>query len=317
MIIRQPGEIFPGFYALYPIDVPVFLLDGRHPAVFDAGFSCLGGWYADQISKILDDRGPDFSFITHSHFDHLGAVSVLKKRFPGMKICAHEKVGQILQRDSAVERIRMLNHAGADSVAAYGVETIGREPFEPFAVDRFLAAGDEIEISDGLTVRVYYTPGHTRDCLSFYIPEKKTLIASEALGIPDYTGYVVTDFLVDYDLYMDSMRALSELEVDVLCFGHSYVYTENDARTHIPKAIKYAEEFFSQVATCLAEEMGDVERVKQRIRAIEYDCKTGSKQPEPAYLLNLEARIAAVQRRLAAGAEPIVTAERNRESSGS
>ena len=45
----------------------------------------------------------------------------------------------------------------------------------------------------------------------------------------------------------------------------------------------------------------DLERVMQRVKAMEYDCKTGSKQPEPAYLLNLQARIAAVQRRLGNG----------------
>ncbi len=301
MIIRQSSEIFPGFFALYPIDVPAFLLDGRYPAVFDAGFSCLGGWYADQINNLLEGRSPGFCFITHSHFDHLGAVSVLKNRFPDMRICAHENVGRILEKDSAVERIRMLNKAGLESVASYGVETISREPFEPFTVDQCLAAGDEIKIADDLTIRVFHTPGHTRDCLSYYIPEKKTLIASEALGIPDYTGYVVTDFLVDYDLYLDSMRSLMDLDVEVLCFGHGYVYTGEDAAEHIPRAMKYAEEFFSLVQTCLAEEAGDLERVIQRVKAVEYDCKTGSKQPEPAYLLNLQARIAAVQRRLGHG----------------
>lgn len=299
MIIRQSSEIFPGFHVLYPIDVPIFLLDGRHPAVFDAGFACLGGWYADQIRTTLNGRSPEFCFITHSHFDHLGAVSALKNDFPEMRICAHENVGKILQKDSAVERIRMLSSAGAASVAEYGLDTTAGDHFDPFALDRSLAGGDEIEVAEDLTVRVYYTPGHTRDCLSYYIPEKKTLIASEALGIPDYTGYVFTDFLVDYDLYVDSMRALRDLEIDVLCFGHGFVYTEQDAREHIPKALTSAEKFFSLVTTCLAEEGDDTERVMQRVKAFEYDGKTGSKQPEPAYLLNLQARIAAVRRRLA------------------
>lgn len=302
MIIQQSGEIFPGFHALYPLDVPIFLLDGDHPSLFDGGFTCLSRLYANQVRRILGDRDPGYCFVTHSHFDHLGAVSIFKKYFPDMKICAHEKVGDILKRDTAVERIRMLNSAGAASVAEYGFDAFDSEPFEPFSLDRCLEAGDEIPIADGLTVRVYHTPGHTRDCLSYYIPERKTLIASEALGIPDYTGYVVTDFLVDYDLYMDSMRLLSGLELDVLCFGHSYIYTGKHAGEYIPKAMRHAEAFFSLVETCLAEEKGDISRVKQRLRAFEYDNKTGSKQPEPAYLLNLEARILAVKKRLAAAA---------------
>jgi 2-aminobenzoylacetyl-CoA thioesterase len=300
LIIQQSGEVLPGFHVLYPADVPVFLLDGDQPVLFDAGFSCLARMYEGQIRRILGDRGPAWCCLTHSHFDHLGSAPYFRKRFPGLAVCAHEKVGGILRRDSAVERIRMLNSAGASSVADYGVDIAEVEPFESFALDRVLKAGDEIPVAEGLTVRVYYTPGHTRDCLSYYLPEKKTLIASEALGIPDYTGYVVTDFLVDYDLFMDSMRSLNDLDVEVLCFGHSYVYTGEHARGHIPRAIQYAEQFYNLVANFLTEEKGDPERVKQRVRAIEYDCKTGSKQPEPAYLLNLEARILAVQKRLQA-----------------
>jgi hypothetical protein len=37
-----------------------------------------------------------------------------------------------------------------------------------------------------------------------------------------------------------------------------------------------------------------VNRIKQRIRAYEYDANPAPKQPEPAYLINLEARIKAV-----------------------
>ncbi|MEW6078734.1 MAG: MBL fold metallo-hydrolase [Thermodesulfobacteriota bacterium] len=302
MIIQQSGEVVPGFHVLYPIDVPVFLLDGDHPVLFDAGFSCLARMYEGQIRRILEDRDPAWCCLTHSHFDHLGAAPYFKKRFPGLAVCAHEKAGDVLRRESAVERIRMLNVAGAASVAAYGVEIGDSEPFESFTLDRALKAGDEITVAEGLTVRVYETPGHTRDCLSYYIPEKKMLIASEALGIPDYTGYVFTDFLVGYDLYLDSMKSLKDLEVDVLCFGHTYVYTGEDARGHIARAMRSAEQFFSLVADLSTEEKGDIERIKQRVRAIEYDCKTGSKQPEPAYLLNLEARILAVQRRLSPGA---------------
>ena len=298
LIIHRAGEIYPGFHALHPIDVPVFLLEGSQPAFFDAGFACLGRTYADQIRGLLAGRSPAFCFLTHSHFDHLGAVAFLKKQFPEMAVCAHANIDQILQKPSAVERIRVLNDAGAASVAGSGAEVTGAEPFEPFVLDRHLGGGDEVFVSDGIPVRVFHTPGHTRDCLSYYIPETKTLIASEALGIPDHTGYVVTDFLVDYDAYMDSMRALNNLAVEVLCFGHSYIYTGEDARTYIPKAMKSAQAFYGLVETCLAEEKGDLERVKIRIKEFEYDGKPDPKQPEPAYLLNLEARILTVQRRI-------------------
>ena len=64
---------------------------------------------------------------------------------------------------------------------------------EIVALDRVLSDGDSIAIDDDLSVRVIATPGHTRDSLSYYLPEKKILFASEAVGLPDHTGYIYID----------------------------------------------------------------------------------------------------------------------------
>ncbi|MFP4444710.1 MAG: MBL fold metallo-hydrolase [Desulfosudaceae bacterium] len=304
MIITRPGKIVPGLYALAAMEMPVFFLDGDRPALFDAGFACLATAYIQEIERTLADREPAFLFLTHSHFDHIGAVAPLKERYPGMDVCASPRVGALMERPSVIERIRMLSSAGEASAVEYvGDFPFDGRTFEPFTVDRALADGDEISVSDDLTVQVIATPGHTRDCLSYYIPEKKVLIASEAVGIPDNTGYVVTDFLVDYDTFMESMERLDGLDIDVLCFGHNYIYTGEDCRGFIAGAKQYARKFFQQVADSLDEEQGDVSRVIQRLRAMEYDKILEPKQPEPAYLMNLEARIMAVQKRLAQAGE--------------
>ena len=65
----------------------------------------------------------------------------------------------------------------------------------------------------------------------------------------------------------------------------------------------HANAFLSLLKKILAEEKGNVVKVKNRIKKIEYDEKTGFKQPEPAYLLNLEARINVVKKRTMKDAE--------------
>ena len=155
-----------------------------------------------------------------------------------------------------------------------------------------------LKISADRTLQVIETPGHTRDCLSYYVPEIKALICSEAAGIADPTGYIVSDCLVDYDQYVNSMKKLALLDSDVICLAHRYAFTGQDARNYIPRSLKYCDEFRNLVETCLAEEHGDISRVMTRIKAVEYDVKQEPKQPEPAYLLNLEARIKAVGKRI-------------------
>ena len=163
-------------------------------------------------------------------------------------------------------------------------------------VDLTVQENDVLNIADNISVKIIETPGHTRDCLSYYIPEKKILIASEAFGIQDSTGYIYSDFLVDYDMYYNSIQKMIPLETRVVCTGHNLAFTDKDAADYKQNSLSACKRFFKLVKMFLVEEKEDVEKVKNRIKKIEYDGKQGFKQPEPAYLLNLEARINVVKK---------------------
>ena len=299
MIIQQTGRVVDRLYMLGNPDVPVYLLDGEHPAIIDTGFSFLGHHYASAISEVLGSRTPAYCLLTHSHFDHCGSVSVLKSHFPEMKIVSSEQAKATLARPNAIELIRELNRASVKVFQRNGFIGDASIEFTPFEIDMTVKEGDLLKISPDQTLQVIETPGHTRDCLSYYVPEIGALICSEAAGVADSTGYIVSDCLVDYDQYVDSMKKLELLDSEAICLAHRYAFTGQDARGYIPRSLKYCDEFRNLVETCLAEEHGDIQRVMTRIRVVEYDFKQEPKQPEPAYLLNLEARINAVGKRKA------------------
>ncbi|MGB7918613.1 MAG: MBL fold metallo-hydrolase [Desulfobacterales bacterium] len=294
MIFSRTGKICDDFFVVGHPAIPIYLLDGPQPVIFDAGLTLLGELYTTEIEKILGSRTPAFCFLTHAHFDHCGAVAVFKKRYPRMAVVAAHKAGEILKRPSAVERIRYLNLAAEVLVAQIGVTGTPGAHFEPFEIDRFVQEGDRIEIATGCRVEVIASPGHTWDCLSYRISDRNILLSSEAAGQPDRTGYIVTDCLADYDCYLASLRQLKALAPDVLCPGHIFVYSAEDAAAYLERAQAACIDFFNLVAVCAKEENEDVDRIKQRIMAHEYDINPGPKQPEPAYLINLEARIKAV-----------------------
>ena len=277
--------------------IPIYLLDGDNPVIIDAGFSFFGHHYADAISEVLGSRTPAYCLLTHSHFDHCGSVSVLKSHFPEMKVICSEQAKITLARPNAIELIRELNRASVKVVQQNGFQGDASIAFTPFEIDMTVKEGDLLKISADRTLQVIETPGHTRDCLSYYVPEIKALICSEAAGIPDPTGHIVSECLVDYDLYVNSMKRLALLDLNAICLAHRYAFTGADARNYIPRSLKYCDEFRKLVETYLAEEHGDIARVMTRIRVDEYDVKQEPKQPEPAYLLNLEARIKAVGKR--------------------
>jgi glyoxylase-like metal-dependent hydrolase (beta-lactamase superfamily II) len=158
-------------------------------------------------------------------------------------------------------------------------------------LDRVLADGERLELEEGSTVEVIAAPGHTWDSLSYYLPERKILIASESCGCVDNTGDVVTEFLADYQAYMDTIRRLSRLDVDIFCQGHRLVYTGKDVPPFFQRSLEAAAAFRETVETMLRREGGDIPRTVARMKALEYDPKPHPKQPEPAYLINLEARV--------------------------
>jgi glyoxylase-like metal-dependent hydrolase (beta-lactamase superfamily II) len=298
MIIKDTGEIVEDLYMVGTPLMPVYLLDGQNPAVFDAGLAFLGQIYTDGIRQILGGRKLQYCFLTHSHFDHCGSVSVLKKEFPDLKVAASEKAKNVLGRPNAIELMGKLTRAAEQMAKRFGIELNEFERFEPFGVDITLKDGESVELSPDLTVQVLETPGHTRDCLSYFIPQKKTLLCSESVGLPDETDYIVSEALVDFDQYYESMRRLSQMEFDVLCLGHRQALSGQDAKNYIPKSMTHCRKFLNLVESCLIKESGDVQKVMTLVKAVEYDPIQGPKQIEPAYLLNLEAKVNAIKRRL-------------------
>ncbi len=293
MILSNTGRIADDLYVLGNPAIPVFLLDGEHPTIIDTGFSFLGHLYAREISGILGRRHPERCLLTHAHFDHCGSVATLATYFPDMQIMASEAARNVLMRPNAIALIRKLNHASRITASYITVTDKNLPEFSPFKIDHILKEGDVIEVSRNRTIQVFETPGHTRDSLSFYIPEIKTLFCGESCGIMDSTGYIFADCLVNYDQYMASIRKLSLLKTDIVCQAHWFVFTGQDAVDFISRSQTSCNEFRHWVKQLLDEENGDISQVMARIKSIEFDCKINHVQPESAYLLNLEARIKA------------------------
>ena len=296
MIHSQTGKIADNLYLLGHPTIPVYLLDGPFPAIFDAGISMLGDLYINEIENILGVRQPSYCFLTHAHFDHCGAVAIFKSRYPSLQVVAARKAKEILRRPNAIDRIRYLNSAATPLLKQTGIAYDSKKQFETFDVDCVVEDGDRVEISSDCAVNVIECPGHTWDCLSYLISGKNILFSSEAAGQADRTGYIVSDCLADYESYLSSLLKLKALAADILCPGHLFVYSGVDVADYFKNAEAACIEFRRMIKALADEAGGNMETIIHQVKAIEYDSNPGPKQPGPAYLMNLEARIKAVLR---------------------
>jgi len=286
MHINWKGKIKDEFYVLGHAAVPVYLLDGQMPVLFDAGFTALSRIYVKEIVQVLDARSPAFLLLTHAHWDHVGSAAYFKNLWPQMKIGGSSRAGEILKRPGAVDQIRSMNKGAIYDLRKWGIDEIFERPFERFDLDVILENRKTIQLEPSLSVEVIYTPGHTWDFLSYWIPERKILVASEAAGCDG-----ISEFLVDYNAYLDSLKTLSLLDVEILCTGHNLVLTEGDAKKYIFQSIDDTKKYITMVEGLLREENNDIDRVVTHVKAVEWDTKPLPRQPEKAYLINTEVRV--------------------------
>jgi len=286
MRIERTGKIADGFYVLGHPAVPIYLLDGPRPLLFDAGFTGLWHLYEEAIISVLGDRPPAFLFLTHSHWDHVGTAAYLKEIWPEMKIAGSFKTSRILNRSGALDQIKTLNENALEVLQSWGVSNIHQGEFKPFTIDLVLQDGQRLEIEKGCSVQVLAVPGHTWDATAYYMGERKILVAGEAAGCDG-----VCEFLVDPETYSDSLEILAGLDVEILCTSHNLVLTGRDVKPHMMRSMLQVDEYVGRVKQYLKEEEADVDRVVARIKAYEWDRKPLPKQPLQAYLMNTRIRV--------------------------
>lgn len=301
MIFGETGYVRKGLYVLGLPWTPSYLLDCSRPVLFEAGFSCIGRLYEEDIRKFLKERKPEMLFLTHVHYDHCGAVAYFKKVFPGIKVAASSRAAEIIKRPNAQKLMKDLSSNIIPRVAAVNGINPNKllyEPFKPFEVDVILENGQVIQLTEDISVEVISTAGHTRDQLSYYIPERKILFATESVGNLDRIGQIIPEFLVDFELYVTNIKRLSLLDVEVLCLGHQFVVLNSDVKEFFSRSVKEAERFKERVEKLLIEENGAIDRVVTYIKNEEYDINPGPKQLEQAYLINLTTRVTHLAKKL-------------------
>lgn len=295
MISDKTGHVSNGLYVCGIAWSPVFLLECSQPLIFEAGFACAARLYERGIKEFLGERQPHNAFLTHVHWDHCGATSHLKHVFPGLKIAASARAAEIIGRPSVQRRMTELGKSVIPVVATLdGVDSalLMDQPFRPFDVDMALHDGQLIQVDEETTIEVLATPGHTRDHLSYYIPERKILIGGEAAGCLEPSGNITVEFLADYDAYLASIKRLLSLPVEIFTLGHHYILLGKESvRTFLEQSLKASEDFAARAYELLRSEGGSIERVVSVIKAREHDPKPGLKQPDDAYLLNLTAQV--------------------------
>ena len=120
--------------------------------------------------------------------------------------------------------------------------------------------GDLLKVGD-LEVRIMETPGHSSCSISAYIPELKTLLPSDAGGIP-IDDAIFTSANSNYTLYQESLERLKDLEVEYFGADHHGYIVGPEARDYVLQSIAAARKLRTRIET-VYRETGDIDRASR------------------------------------------------------
>ena len=249
------------FEGLWPLPIGVsynsyLIADNDAVALIDTVDVAFFSEYIDKIQAVIGNRPIDYLIINHMEPDHSGAIALIRKYYPGIKLVGNKKTLEMVQ-------------------GFYGV-----------------VANDDVCVADGDTIslgkhqlKFYLTPMlHWHETMMTYDETNKMLFSGDAFGCFGALNGQVIDSKMDVSPYWPEMeryyacilgkfgasvqaglKKLAGVDIKTICSTHGPIWTQ-----HIPQAI----DTYKRLATgetqqglviCYGSMYGNTERVAEAI----------------------------------------------------
>ena len=209
------------------------LMGEEQTALFDCGMAFCADETIRNVQNALKGRPLDYIFMTHTHYDHIGALPFFLKTWPKAHVVTSAAGAAVLLKDTPRRVIRELS---VNAAKTHGVPHNLEYSDDLFKADIIVSEGDAISLG-GLSVTVLETPGHTRDSLCFFVPELEMLILNETPGVLMPDGSMYPCYLTSYKDTINSIEKCRRMPYKFLSLPHWGIAEEKDADGYFDKAL--------------------------------------------------------------------------------
>ncbi len=150
-------------------------------ALYDCGMAYCHAQLIENISKALKERGRDgldIVLLSHTHYDHVGALPYVIEKWPDVTVFAAAKAKSVFESKGAKATMKRLGEAARDEFSTF-TDSIS---VENLRVDRIVKDGDQISIGQEYFA-VLETPGHTSCSMTYVLEPAGIMFTSESTGV--------------------------------------------------------------------------------------------------------------------------------------
>lgn len=205
--------------------------NGMENVIFDSGMPNSTDKILKSLLKLgINPNSIRYNLLTHRHIDHAGGSATLLEIFHKALVGIHPFSAKHLVNPSKIYES-------------------GREFFGDFATRmrplqisslRTLQDGEEIYIGEEV-IRAIYSPGHTSDHISYYIPSKRTLYCGDVIGSFNPRTWKANPTCIypsfDYQKYKTTINRIRSLNLNTIVFSHFGVVIGKDVTQILDRSL--------------------------------------------------------------------------------
>lgn len=274
----------------------LLIFGSEKTVLYDCGMAFCADKLIINIENALkkhDKSQVDILILSHTHYDHIGALPLVRSRWKNILVYGAKKAKQVFESEGAKKTIVELSEVAAKLYLGHEVYI----PVEEMYLDRILVDGDQIFIGPDEYLRVLETKGHTDCSLTYILEPQGIMFASETTGVLESPDSIHVPALKSLKQSIESAVRCKIQHPNVIISPHFGVIPDELVDGYFDMFIKNAEELKEFIASRKQRGL-DFEQILEEYEKWVWSPEREAEQPWEAFVLNSKNIVATVLREI-------------------